>query len=212
MKDLIVIGVGGVGREAVLIAEDINQQSKEWNILGFVDDNESVQNTEINGYKVIGKVDYLKNYQDEVYVVCGISNYKIKKKIISELKEANSNIKFATLIHPSVNLNRHIKVGEGCIIYQNVIMTVNISIGDHVIVSPKCGIGHDSVIDDYVTLLWNVNVSGNVKIQEGATMGSGSTVIQGLTIGKGSFVGAGATVIRDVEQGKTAVGVPTRYV
>lgn len=211
MKDLIIIGVGGVGREAALIAEEINEQSQEWNILGFVDDNESVQNTYINGYPVLGKSQYLQNYKEEVYVFCGISNYKVKKKIISKLKE-NKNIKFATLIHPSVKLNKHIKIGEGCIIYQNVIMTVNIEIGDHVIISPKCGIGHDSKIHDYVTLLWNVNVSGNVDIKEGATMGSGSTVIQGLTIGKGSFVGAGACVIRDVEDNKTAVGVPTRYV
>lgn len=211
MKDLIIIGVGGVGREAALIAEEINEQSQEWNILGFVDDNESVQNTYINGYQVLGKSHYLQNYKEEVYVFCGISNYKVKKKIISKLKE-NKNIKFATLIHPSVKLNRHIKIGEGCIIYQNVIMTVNIEIGDHVIISPKCGIGHDSKIHDYVTLLWNVNVSGNVDIKEGATMGSGSTVIQGLTIGEGSFVGAGACVISDVEDDKTAVGVPTRYV
>lgn len=211
MKDLIIIGVGGVGREAALIAEEINEQSKQWNILGFVDDNKDVQNTYINGYPVLGKCDYLQNYDKEVYVVCAISNYKVKKKIISKLK-ANSNIKFATLIHPSVKLNKHIKIGEGCIVYQNVIMTVNIEVGDHVIISPKCGIGHDSVIDDYVTLLWNVNVSGNVKVKEGATMGSGSTVIQGLTIGEGSFVGAGATVIRDIEKDKTAVGVPTRYV
>lgn len=211
MKDLIIIGVGGVGREAALIAEEINEQSKQWNILGFVDDNKDVQNTYINGYPVLGKCDYLQNYDKEVYVVCAISNYKVKKRIISKLK-ANSNIKFATLIHPSVKLNKHIKIGEGCIVYQNVIMTVNIEVGDHVIISPKCGIGHDSVIYDYVTLLWNVNVSGNVKIKEGATMGSGSTVIQGLTIGEGSFVGAGATVIRDIEKDKTAVGVPTRYV
>lgn len=211
MKDLIIIGVGGVGREAALIAEEINEQSQEWNILGFVDDNEDVQNAYINGYPVLGKSQYLQNYKDEVYVFCGISNYKVKKKIISELKE-NKNIKFATLIHPSVKLNRHIKIGEGCIIYQNVIMTVNIEIGDHVIISPKCGIGHDSKIHDYATLLWNVNVSGNVDIKEGATMGSGSTVIQGLTIGEGSFVGAGACVIRDVDDDKTAVGVPTRYV
>lgn len=211
MKDLIIIGVGGVGREAALIAEEINEQSQEWNILGFVDDTESVQNTYINGYPVLGKCESLQDYNKEVYVVCGVSSYQGRKKIISRLKE-NKNIKFATLIHPSVKLNKHIKIGEGCIIYQNVIMTVNIEIGDHVIISPKCGIGHDSKIHDYVTLLWNVNVSGNVDIKEGATMGSGSTVIQGLTIGEGSFVGAGACVIRDVEDNKTAVGVPTRYV
>jgi len=211
MKDLIIIGVGGVGRESALIAEEINEQSQEWNILGFVDDTESVQNTYINGYPVLGKCESLQDYNKEVYVVCGVSSYQGRKKIISRLKE-NKNIKFATLIHPSVKLNKHIKIGEGCIIYQNVIMTVNIEIRDHVIISPKCGIGHDSKIHDYVTLLWNVNVSGNVDIKEGATMGSGSTVIQGLTIGEGSFVGAGACVIRDVEDNKTAVGVPTRYV
>ena len=195
MKDLIIIGVGGVGRESALIAEEINEQSQEWNILGFVDDTESVQNTYINGYPVLGKCESLQDYNKEVYVVCGVSSYQGRKKIISRLKE-----------------NKHIKIGEGCIIYQNVIMTVNIEIRDHVIISPKCGIGHDSKIHDYVTLLWNVNVSGNVDIKEGATMGSGSTVIQGLTIGEGSFVGAGACVIRDVEDNKTAVGVPTRYV
>ncbi|MDU6534879.1 MAG: transferase, partial [Intestinibacter bartlettii] len=114
MKDLIIIGVGGVGREATLIAEEINEQSQEWNILGFVDDNEDVQNKYINGYPVLGKSHYLQNYKEEVYVFCGISNYKVKKKIISKLKE-NQNIKFANLIHPSVKLNKHIKIGEGCI-------------------------------------------------------------------------------------------------
>ena len=147
MKDLIIIGVGGVGREAVLIAEEINEQSQEWNILGFVDDTESVQNTYINGYDVLGKCESLQDYNKEVYVVCGVSSYQGRKKIISRLKE-NKNIKFATLIHPSVKLNKHIIIGEGCIIYLNVIMTVNIEIGNHVIISPKCGIGHDSKIHD----------------------------------------------------------------
>ena len=96
MKDLIIIGVGGVGREAALIAEEINEQTQEWNILGFVDDNESVQNTYINGYPVLGKSHYLQSYKEEVYVFCGISNYKVKKKIISKLKE-NQNIRIIRL-------------------------------------------------------------------------------------------------------------------
>ena len=91
-------------------------------------------------------------------------------------------------------------------------MTVNINIGNHVIISPKCGIGHDSLIEDYVTVLWNVNISGSERIRQGVTLGSGCTIIQGLEIGRGSFVGAGAVVIRDIDKSKTAVGVPTRYV
>ena len=209
LKDLIIIGAGGVGRETALIVEDINNKSREWNLLGFVDDYKEI-GEDINGYKVLGGNDYINNYEKEVYVVCAIANYKIKKSIIEKIK--NYNVKFANIIHPSVNLNKTVDIGNGCIVYENSIITANINIGNHVIVSPKCGIGHDSIIKDYCSLLWNVNVSGNVLLEEGVTMGSGSTIIQGKRVGYGSFIGAGAVVIRDVKPNSTAVGVPLRYI
>lgn len=212
MKDLIIIGVGGVGRETALIVEQLNLVSKEWNLLGFVDDNKEVQGKTINGYKVLGGIDYITGYNDEIHVVCCISNYKIKKAIIESIKSTNSKVKFPSIIHPSIRLNKTIEIGEGCIIYENAVITANIKIGNYVIISPKCGIGHDSIINDYVTLLWNVNVSGNVVLEEGVTMGSGSTTIQGIKIGRQSFIGAGAVVIRDKKPYKKAAGVPALYI
>lgn len=210
MKDLVIVGTGGVGKETALIVEDINEISQEWNLLGFIDDNKELIGKEINGYKVLGDREFLNNFDKEVYVVIAIADYCIKEELVKYL--TNKNIQYATLIHPSVKINRTISIGKGCIIYQNVIMTVNINIGNHVIISPKCGIGHDSLIEDYVTVLWNVNISGSEKIRQGVTLGSGCTIIQGLEIGRGSFVGAGAVVIRDIDESKIAVGVPTRYV
>ena len=210
MKDLVIIGTGGVGRETALIVEEINKVKPEWNILGFIDDNKDLIGKEIMGYKVIGDRSYLNNFEKEIYVVIAISNYSMKEGLVKYL--TNKNIKYATFIHPSVKINDTIEIGEGSIIYPGVIMTVNIKVGNHVIISPKCGIGHDTLIEDYVTLLWNVNVSGAERIRQGATLGSGSTIIQGLEIGRNSFVGAGAVVIRDVEENKTAVGVPSRYI
>lgn len=210
MKDLVIVGTGGVGKETALIVEDINEISQEWNLLGFIDDNKELIGKEINGYKVLGDREFLNNFDKEVYVVIAIADHCIKEELVKYL--TNKNIQYATLIHPSVKINRTISIGKGCIIYQNVIMTVNINIGNHVIISPKCGIGHDSLIEDYVTVLWNVNISGSERIRQGVTLGSGCTIIQGLEIGRGSFVGAGAVVIRDIDKSKTAVGVPTRYV
>lgn len=211
LKDIVIIGAGGVGRETALIIEDINNVNKEWNLIGFVDDNDNIQNTKINDYDVVGKLDYLLNYKKEVYVVCAIANYNVKKSIVNKLK-SNKNIRFATLIHPSTILNRTVEVGEGCIIYQNVMVTTNVIIGNHVIVSPKAGIGHDTVVKDYCNLLWNVNISGNVVLKEGVLVGSGATVIQGLEIGEGAILGAGAVVIRDIPMNKVAVGNPTRLI
>ena len=211
LKDIVIIGAGGVGRETALIIEDINNVNKEWNLIGFVDDNDNIQKTKINDYDVVGKLEYLLNYKKEVYVVCAIANYNVKKSIVNKLK-LNKNIKFATLIHPSTSLNRTVEVGEGCIIYQNAMVTTNVTIGNHVIVSPKAGIGHDTVVKDYCNLLWNVNISGNVVLKEGVLVGSGATVIQGLEIGEGATLGAGAVVIRDIPMNKVAVGNPTRLI
>ena len=42
MKDIVIIGAGGFGREVAWLIEDINKVNNEWNIVGFVDDNKSI--------------------------------------------------------------------------------------------------------------------------------------------------------------------------
>ncbi len=79
---------------------------------------------------------------------------------------------FANLIHPSVKLNKFIELGSGCIICCNSFISVNTKIGNHVSINPGCGIGHDTVIEDYSSLYWNVTLSGNVCIHEGCEIGS----------------------------------------
>lgn len=207
MKDIVIIGAGGVGKETAWIIEQINDIKKEWNIVGFVDDNIEIHNSFINGYKVLGSVDYLLSIKKEIYVICAMANYKIKKMIVGKIGKS-TNHKFANIIHPSVYIDRTIKIGNGSIIYPAVIMTTNITIGNHVIISPKTGIGHESIIEDYVSLLWNTNISGNDRLCEGCFIGSGATIIQNRIIGVGSIVGAGAVVIKDVNDDLTVIGCP----
>lgn len=209
MKDIVIVGAGGVGRETAWIIEQINMKIPTWNIIGFIDDNESIWKKELNGYKVLGGVDHLITLNKEIYVVVAIANYKIKKCIVEKL---NNLFRFATLIHPDVYINKTISIGNGTIIYPGVIMTINISIGDHVIISPKCGVGHDSIIKDYVSLLWNVNISGFDVVEEGVLIGSGATVIQGKNVGQGAIVGAGAVIVKDIDIFTTNVGVPAKTI
>lgn len=212
MKPLIIIGSGGVGRETMLIVQAINRLKPTWDLKGFIDDYVPV-GTEVNGVAILGSLDYLKNCHEDTYVVCAIANYEIKRKIISTIKVTYPNIKFATLIHPDVDLNSFIKIGEGCIIYQHVVLTVDIKIGDHVIICASTGVGHDSVIKDFCNVLWNCNVSGHVTIEEGCLIGSGSTIIQGLRVGPCTKVGAGSVVLKSIGYGHcTVVGTPARAV
>lgn len=210
MDDILIIGAGGIGREVAWIIEQINEVKKTFNILGFIDDNIEIHGSNINGYVVLGGVDYLLNMDKNICVVCAIADYKIKKSIIEKLKL--KEFQYPSIVHPDVNIDNTNIIGKGCIIYPAVIITTNTQIGEYVIISPKCGIGHESVIKNYCSILWGVNISGKVKLEEGCLIGSGTTIIQGLRVGKGAIVGAGTVVIKEIPNDCTSVGNPAKII
>lgn len=208
MKDIVIIGAGGFGREVAWLIEDINKVNHEWNIVGFVDDNAKLHGKKINGYKIIGGIELLKN-MEEVYVSFGLGSPKIKEFILNRLKEFN-NIKFTNLIHPSVIIAPYSELGEGNIICANNILSVNSKILNNVTVNLGCTIGHDVVLEDFVTVSPGVNLSGFVTVKKGADVGTGSSVVQGLTIGENTVIGAGAVVVNNLPESCTAVGAPAK--
>ena len=211
MKDLVIIGAGGFGREVAWLVEDINGINKEWNLLGFIDENEDNHGKVLNGYKVLGGFDFLKDKKD-IFYICAIGNAKVKKMIVEE-KCIKYKIKPATLIHPSVIMSKkNNNIDEGCVVCAGSIITVNTKINKHVIVNLDCTIGHDVSIEDYVTIYPSVNLSGNCNIGKCVEIGTGTQVIQGKSIGEYSIVGAGSVVINNIENNRTVVGVPAKVI
>lgn len=209
MNDLIIVGASGFGREVAWLVERINRVTPTWNLLGFMDDNEEIQNTRINGYAVLGKTSDVARFPD-AYFVCAVGAAKIREKIIVRMKEYNPDVRFATVIDPSVEMSDLVTIGEGTIICAHTIITVNISIGDHVIINLDCTIGHDAILHDFVTLYPSVNVSGMTEIGRCSELGTGMQIIQGKTVGEYSIVGAGAVVVKDIPAKCTAVGSPAK--
>ena len=209
MKDLIIFGASGFGREVAWAVERINKVSPTWNLLGFMDDNDSIQGTEINGYKVLGKTCDVNRYPD-AFFVCAVGASRTREIIIKNMKAINPLIKFGTVIDPSVEISDFVSIGEGTIICAHTIITVNISIGSHVIINLDCTVGHDAIIKDFVTLYPSVNVSGITNIGHAVELGTGTQIIQGKGIGDYSIIGAGAVVIKDIPANCTAVGSPAK--
>lgn len=196
MKDIVIIGAGGIGREVAWIIEEINEVNPTWNIIGFVDDNSEMWGKELNGYRVLGGLDILDKLESKPEVIVAIANCRVKKDIVSRL---NGKFDFATVIYPSVRISRFIEIGQGSIIYPGVILTVNTKIGNHVLISGNCGVGHDTVIGDYSSVLWGSNFSGFDTVGEECFIGVGTKVIQGIKIGIGRKVEAGTVVTEDIK-------------
>lgn len=207
MKKLVIIGVGGFGREVAWLVERINKVKPSWELLGFLDDNKKLHVSVCGGYPVLGGLEWIEQNND-TYVVCAIGASQTRKKVIDRL----NGVKFATLIDPSVLLSKRVSIGEGSIICAGNILTVDIEIGSHVIINLDCTVGHDADIKDFVTLYPSVNISGNVTLEECVEMGTGSQIIQGIEVEKRTIVGAGAVVVKDLPGDSTAVGIPAKVI
>lgn len=206
MQKLIIIGAGGFAKEVYQLVNDIGG----WNIVGFID-------TYSDGLGTIYNIPVLNNYScindsnENIDVVIAVGNPFTKKRILEELI-LFSNIVYPNIIHPSVLIGEHVSLGRGNIICQGSQLTVDINIGDFVIINLACTIGHDVEIEDFVTINPNCSISGNVKIHELSDIGTGSCVIQGKCIGTMTVIGAGSVVIKDIPNNCTAVGVPAKLI
>lgn len=209
MKKLYIIGSGGFGREVAWLVERINAKTPSWELIGFIDDNQATWGTLCNGYQIVGGTNVLDNVQYDVWVVCAVGAAKTRKKIVERITSLE-RVNFATLIDPSVILSDGVQIGEGTIICAGSILTVNIEIGRHVIINLDCTLGHDDVIEDFVTIYPSVNVSGNVHVGTGTELGTGSKIIQGIDISSNVVLGAGAVVCKPVLEQGTYIGVPAR--
>jgi len=132
-------------------------------------------------------------------------------------RAAAAGFQMGELIHPRVERSRWIHFGPGAVICAGSILTTNISIGAHVQINLDCTVGHDVLMDDFVTLAPGAHISGWVHLAKGAYVGTGAVVINGtaanpIFIGEGAVVGAGACVVKSVETGTTVVGVPAKAI
>ena len=206
MEKIVIIGAGGFGREVKLLIDRINKTSGTWDLIGFIDDG-IPEGVEVSGIPVIGGVDTLLRVSEPLSVVCAIGAPSTRRKIIQSIR-GNSNLRFPALVDPSVKSSDSVRLGKGCIICADSILTVNIQIEEFTIVNLDSTIGYDASIGSFVTIYPSCNISGNVHIGQLCEIGTGTQVIQGILIGDSTVVGAGSVVIRDLPGHCTAVGVP----
>ncbi|MBU84078.1 acetyltransferase [Alcanivorax sp.] len=201
MKSIVIIGFGGFGREVDWLARECGRT-----VRGFLDDNATPGKK--GNYTILGGLDTWSAYPDTELVVA-IGNPRIRRKIVEKLVSQGVT-DFATLIHPSVNMDETVDVGKGTMICAGSIATVDIAIGDHVILNLNVTVGHDDEIHDFVTVAPMVALSGNVTLEEGVEVGTGAAIRQGITMACGSMLGMGGILTKDSEANTIYVGSPAK--
>jgi sugar O-acyltransferase (sialic acid O-acetyltransferase NeuD family) len=205
MKNLIIIGAGGMGRSVYNIATESIGYGKDFTVKGFIDDDLSVLDR-YNNYPPL--IDSIDNYtiQDNDYFICSIGKVKTKRKIIERVEKRGGV--FLSLIHSLAQISNNVKMGVGLIIARNAIIGPDVSLGDHIMIQSSAIIGHDSVIGDYSRIDCNVVCVGGTIVNNEVTLHTASTINHNVIIGEGAIVGAGSFVTRKVKENVTVHGNP----
>jgi len=189
MKQIVIIGFGGFGREVAWLAKDCGRS-----VLGFLDD--KAEPGLHGAYNVLGKVAEWKKFANAEFVVA-IGSPRVRKKVVDQLLSEGLEA-FATLVHPSVMMDESVKVGKGTVICAGTIATVDISIGEHVILNLN------------VTVAPMVALSGNVTLFPGAEVGTGAAIRQGVEMAAGSMLGMGGVLTKNTEENTIYIGSPAK--
>ena len=200
-QPLVILGFGG---NAIDFFDTI---SCNFDIIGFVDDDEKKKQLNYKGIKVFGR-DFLEaNESARVISMIGSEKtYKTRHELINSF-----NIKperFVKAIHPSAQISKDASIGYDVTIMPGVVITSNAKIGNHVFILANTVIHHDVVIGNNTLIGSNVTLAGHVQVGKNCFLGSASSFKNNVTIGDNVLVGMSSNVVKNISSGARVAGNP----
>lgn len=207
MKNLLIIGARGWGREVFGMLPDCLGYGTEFVVKGFLDDKVDAL-AAFEGYPpIIDSVEHYQPQEDDVFI-CALGEPKWKRHY-AEIMLAKGG-QFINIIHGRAYLGKNTTLGKGCIISKEVSVSCDIEIGDFVTLQRLATIGHDASIGDYCNVGAMSFMGGGASLGVETTVFPGSNILPHVSVGDRCVVGAGSVVVRRVKDGKTVFGNPAR--
>lgn len=212
MKKTIILGTGGNCFDILDAIHQANKRrSRNYECVGFLDDNVELHGKSFHGVKVLGGLNDAASFPDCSFVngIGSPSNFWRKPMILNQLDLSAE--RFETIIHPAAEVSTFAEVGEGTVILANATVCANARIGRHVMILPGAVINHDCVVGDYSCIASGACLSGNVKVEDSCYLGSMCSIIGGVAVHRQSLVGMGSVVLEDIPPGQVFAGNPARF-
>jgi len=206
MKNLIIIGAGGMGRTIYSNALESVGYGDKFVIKGFIDDNIHALDGYPNYPPIIDTIKDYQPQQDDAFVssIGGASRRACMEEIIRRGGE------FIELVHNTARIYNNARLGKGNFIGAFTVIGNDAVIGDYNMIQSYTVIGHDVKMGNWNRIDTHVTCVGGIVIEDDVNIHTSAVINHNVTVGTGSHVGALSFVIRKVKPGTTVCGNPAK--
>jgi len=209
MKNLLIIGARGFGREIFSLAQECHGYNVDWNIKGYLDDKKDALDMFGDLPPIIDSVENYQIMPDDIFV-CALGDVRQKFKYVNIIKEKGGE--FLSLIHTTAIIFRDTTFDEGLILFPYTVISCNVTLGKFVTILPFSVLGHDVVLGNFCHLNSYSFMGGFVKAGDFVTVNTGATIVPEMKIGEHAVIGAGSVIIQNVPADSTVFGNPARII
>ena len=143
----------------------------------------------VNGIPIVGRNEFLTGLKKESDVLLAIGSPVVRKRILDQLLKYR-HLNFITYVHPGASIydSETIKIGRGCYIGENSILTTDIIVEDFCFLNINVSLHHDTIIRENSVLMPGVIITGGAEIGKNSYLGNNFQISDKVKIPENSLL------------------------
>jgi sugar O-acyltransferase (sialic acid O-acetyltransferase NeuD family) len=196
----------GTGRGAYVAFRFLKRDS-DHEVCGFSTDQRYIERDTFHELPVVAFESVEQRFPPDQYKFLILLGYQRMNGLRAEkyLTAKAKGYSFISYINSQFYRAEDLNIGENCFILDNQSISLDVKIGNNVVMWSSNHIGDLSTIGDHSWLASHVTVAAEVNVRPYCFLGIGATIGNGLVLGDRTFVGANALVASNTEENSVHV-------